>query len=138
MQLSAIRAQRDQLLQSGGRQMRRALYGEIGYGLDANGTEESVAKLQASDVKNYYTGLFAPTNCVISIFGDVKTDDVRKAIEEKFGAWKNKALIPEVAQVPELNGIQRVSDTRDKKQAVLLIGYPGTTLYSEDRYALEL
>ena len=154
MQLSAIRAQRDQLLQSGGRLMRRALYGDAGYGLDVNGTEESVTKLQVSDVKNYFNDLLAPTNCVISIFGDVKTDAVRKAIEEKFGAWKSKnvggtsstsphskkgnrqglaELVP-----PTLEGIKRVSDTRDKKQAVLLIGYPGTTIYSDDRYALEL
>jgi zinc protease len=138
MQLSSIRAQRDQLLQSGGRQMRRALFGESGYGLDVNGTEESVTKLQVSDVKSYYAGLLAPTNCVISIFGDVQTDAVRRAIEEKFGAWKNKALIPELGRTPALDGIRRVSDTRDKKQAVLLIGYPGTTIYSEDRYALEL
>jgi zinc protease len=138
MQLSAIRAQRDQLLQSGGRQMRRALYGDMGYGLDANGTEESVTKLQAGDVKNYYAGLFAPTNCVLAIFGDVKADVVRKAVEERFEAWKNKALIPEAGKVPALDSIKRVTDTRDKKQAVLLIGYPGTTLYNEDRYALEL
>jgi len=138
MQLSAIHAQRDQLLQSGGRQMRRALFGDVGYGLDVNGTEESVTKLQISDVKNYYNGLLAPSNCVISIFGDVKTDEVSMAIEGKFGAWKNKAIIPALGRVPALEGIQRVSDTRDKKQAVLLIGYPGTTIYSEDRYALEL
>ena len=138
MQLSAIRAQRDQLLQSGGRQMRRALYGDVGYGLDVNGTEENVTKLLVSDVKSHYAGLLAPTNCVISIFGDVKTDAVRKAIEEKFGAWKNKALIPELGKVPALDAIKRVADTRDKKQAVLLIGYPGTTIYSDDRFALEL
>jgi zinc protease len=138
MQLSAIRAQRDQLLQSGGRQMRRALFGDTGYGLDVNGTEENVTKLTVNDVKAQYAGLLAPTNCVISVFGDVKTDAVRKAIEEKFGAWKNKALIPEARVAPALDGIKRVSDTRDKKQAVLLIGYPGTTIFSEDRYALEL
>jgi zinc protease len=138
MQLSAIRAQRDQLLQSGGRLMRRALFGESGYGLDANGTEESVGKLAAADAKKYYAGLFAPTNCVISIFGDVKAADVRKAITQKFGAWRNKALLPELSNPPALTGIKRVSDTRDKKQAVLLIGYPGGTIFSEDRYALEL
>ena len=138
MQLSAIHAQRDQLLQSGSRQMRRALYGDIGYGLDTNGTDESVTKLQVGGVKAYWAGLFAPTNCVIAIFGDVKADVVRKAVEERFGAWKNKALLPEVGKVPALHGVKRVTDTRDKKQAVLLIGYPGTTLYSEDRYALEL
>jgi zinc protease len=138
MQLSAIRAQRDQLLQSGGRLMRRALFGDTGYGLDVNGTEENVSKLTLNDVRAQYAGLLAPTNCVISIFGDVKTDVVRKAIEEKFGAWKNKALVPEFGKVPAIDTIKRVADTRDKKQAVLLIGYPGSTIYSEDRYALEL
>ena len=39
---------------------------------------------------------------------------------------------------PALTATQRVSDTRDKKQAVLLIGYPGASIFSEDRYALEL
>lgn len=138
MQLSAIRAQRDQLLQSGGRQMRRALFGDAGYGLDVNGTEESVTALQVDDVKNFYRGLLAPANCVISIFGDVKAEAVRETIKDKFGAWNNKAIIGAAGDGPALHSISRVSDTRDKKQAVLLIGYPGTTIYSEDRFALEL
>ena len=29
-------------------------------------------------------------------------------------------------------------ETRDKKQAVLVIGFPGTTMFNDDRYALEL
>jgi zinc protease len=31
-----------------------------------------------------------------------------------------------------------VSESRDKKQAVLVVGFPGTSIYAEDRYALEL
>ena len=138
MQLSGIRAQRDQLLQSGGRLMRRALFGNQGYGLDVSGTEESVTQLTAAAAKKHYAGLFAPTNCVISIFGDVKTAEVKKAIQQKFGAWQNQALLPDLIATPKLAGTKRVADTRDKKQAVLLIGYPGTTIFSEDRYALEL
>jgi zinc protease len=145
MQLSAIRAQRDQLLQSGGRQMRRALFGENGYGLDVNGSEENVSKLTVNDVKTQYAALLAPTNGVISIFGDVNTGDVRKLVEEKFGALKCRQHPGNLADPKcqqdaggTLSGIERVTDTRDKKQAVLLIGYPGTTLYSPDRYALEL
>jgi zinc protease len=34
--------------------------------------------------------------------------------------------------------VKRVVETRDKKQAVLVIGFNGTTLLAEDRYALEL
>src|SRR4029079_10726578 len=32
----------------------------------------------------------------------------------------------------------RVSETRDKKQAVLVVGYPGVSMKDPDRYALEL
>ena len=32
----------------------------------------------------------------------------------------------------------RVEETRDKKQAILVIGFPGTTLADDDRYALDL
>ena len=34
--------------------------------------------------------------------------------------------------------MQRVEETRDKKQAVIVVGFPGTTLRDEDRYALDL
>jgi len=138
MQLSGIRAQRDQLLQSGSRLMRRALFGDIGYGLDVQGTEDNLPRLTVADVRKYYQGLLAPSNCVLAVFGDVNTAAVRDAIDRKFGGWKNHGLIPEVTRTPLLDGVRRVRETRDKKQAVLLIGYPGASIYSDDRYALEL
>src|SRR6267142_4976520 len=36
------------------------------------------------------------------------------------------------------NGSSRAVEIRDKKQAVLVMGLPGSTLLDEDRYALEL
>lgn len=46
-QLAGIRVQKDQLLQLAGRAMRRGLFGDRGYGLDASGTEESVGSARA-------------------------------------------------------------------------------------------
>ena len=39
---------------------------------------------------------------------------------------------------PHRTGSKRVEETRDKKQAVLVIGFPGTTMHDDDRYPLEL
>ena len=138
IQLAGIKAQRDQLLQSGGRLMRRALFGDTGYGLDVQGSETSVTKLTIADLKKAHAGLAAPTNCVLAIFGDVDTKAVRAAVEKTFTTWKNKPLLPELAPPAPLHEIKRVSDTRDKKQAVLLIGFPGVSLDNADRYPLEL
>ena len=87
VQLAGIRAQKDHLLQSAALAMRRALFGERGYGLDAHGSEASVQSIQAADLKAFHQRLAVPNNCVLAIYGDVKTGEVRAAVEKAFGAW---------------------------------------------------
>jgi zinc protease len=74
----------------------------------------------------------------MAIFGDVKAADVKDAVTKAFGGWKKVALQPFATDVQPLTEPKRFTETRDKKQAVLVIGFPGTTVFSEDRYALEL
>jgi len=139
IQLAGIKAQRDQLLQSGAKAMRRALFGDVGYGLDSLGTEESVQKIQVNDLRAFHDKLVIPNNCVLAIYGDVKASEVKAAVEKVFGQWKKGgAGLAELPKSQSLTEIKRVTETRDKKQAVLLIGFSSTTLYDPDRYALEL
>ncbi|MEO5804155.1 MAG: pitrilysin family protein [Verrucomicrobiota bacterium] len=140
IQLAGILAQKDQMLQSGGRIMRRALFGKTTYGLDAIGSEESVQAVTISDLQNFHHQFVAPKNCVLSIFGDVNTDEIKVAVEKTFGEW-NQPTSPALEKIPTSNlltDVQRVEEIRDKKQAVLLVGYPGVTIFDQDRYALEL
>ena len=141
IQLAQIRAQRDHMLQSASRAMRRALYGETGYGLDSLGTEDSAGAIKISDIQSFHAQLAVPNNCVIAIFGDVRADQVKQSVERLFANWKRgQAVIDgskdfrfQVSTSPK-----HVTETRDKKQAVVVVGYPGVTLNSTDRYALEL
>ncbi len=139
VQIAGIRAQRDQLLKSAGTAMRRALFGKTGYGLDALGTEQSVKQLKVGDLREFHAQLTVPNNCVLSIFGDVNTKAVRAAVTKAFGKWKTGATaLTVLPKAKTLERVERVNETRDKKQAVLLVGFPGTTLLDPDRYALEL
>jgi zinc protease len=139
IQLAGIRAQKDQLLQSASRSMRRALFGDTGYGLDALGTEESVSAIQIPDLKTFHEKYARPDNCVLAIFGDVKTNEVRAAVEKSFAKWgRSKAALTLPFRPRTLDSIKRISESRDKKQAVLLIGYQGTTVSNSDRYPLEI
>jgi zinc protease len=138
VQLAGIRAQKDNLLQSAALAMRRALFGERGYGLDAQGSETSVQSIQAADLKAFHQRLAVPNNCVLAIYGDVKTAEVRTAVEKAFATWKPAALPTLDSRLETLDSIKRVSETRDKKQAVLVIGFRGTTIRDADRYPLEL
>jgi zinc protease len=139
VQLANIRAQRDHLLSSASRAMRHALFGPRSYGLDAVGTEESVSKVQVSSLQQLYDALARPNNCVLAIFGDVEAAAVRAAVELEQGRWAAKAVVlAEKMPPPVLQGQQHVTENRDKKQAVLVIGFPGVDLHHPDRYGLEL
>ncbi len=146
VQIAGIRARKDDLLKSASVAMCRTMFGNVGYGLDPLGTEETVSKFQASDLKLFHKKLTAPNNCVLAVYGDVKTTGVKAAVEKAFANWKQVGLaVPSEPSGgalgttrPTLNSPKRVEEVRDKKQAVLVIGFPGTTMHSDDRYALEL
>jgi len=141
VQIADICADKDNLLKSASLAMRRTLFGNIGYGLDSTGREEAVANLKAASLKSFHKKLATPNNCVLAIYGDVQTAEVKSAVEKHFGHWKSGDAANELIRTspdtpPPL--LQRVEEIRDKKQAVIVIGFPGTTMHDEDRYALEL
>jgi zinc protease len=139
VQIAGIFARKDDLLKSASVTMRRALFGETGYGLDSLGTEESVQKISAADLKSFHQKFAAPNNCVLAIYGAVKAGEVKAAVEEAFANWRKNPALPTLNSQPStLKSAKRVEELRDKKQAVLVVGFQGTTLFDADRYALEL
>ncbi len=143
IQIAGIRARKDELLKSASLAMRRAMFGDIGYGLDSLGSEETVGKISVADLKSFHHKLTVPNNCVLAIYGDVKIADVRIAVEKAFANWKKLAgsgvpVTRAAGSAAPLTSPKRVEEIRDKKQAVLVIGFPGTTMDNEDKYALDL
>jgi len=148
VQIAGIRARKDDLLKSASLAMRRALFGNTGYGFDSLGTEETVQNISAAGLTAFHQKLTAPNNCVLAIYGDVKTNEVRGAVEKAFANWRTvtggAGILPANRDAAQSNRRQdagaprRVTELRDKKQAVLVIGFPGTTMYDDDRYPLEL
>jgi zinc protease len=138
VQLAGIQARRDDLLKSASLAMRRGLFGASGFGLDPIGSEASVEKISVAELKAFHKKLAVPNNCVLAVFGDVKTADVKAAVEKAFAGWKLETFQPSAFSPQPATAPQHIVETRDKKQAVLVIGFPGTTLFSEDRYALEI
>lgn len=139
VQLAGIKAERDHLLHSAIKLMRQKLFGSKGYGLDLLGSEQSLTTIQAPQVRSFYGRLAVPENCVMAIYGHVQTDHVRAAVETVLGDWP-AMVAPSLIACDAIPGpvALRITESRDKKQAVVVIGFRGTTLYRRDRYALEL
>src|SRR6187401_250973 len=75
----------------------------------------------------------------MSIFGDVSPDYVRNAVEQKFGSWQ-RGLKPVVQDefTPNVTETVRLPEHREKKQGVIVLGFPGVSIHDGGRYALEL
>ena len=113
VQIASISEQKDNLLKSASNAMRRALFGNTGYGLDTLGTEGSVARLQAAALKSFHQKLVAPNNCVLAIYGDVKAAMSKPPL-------KKPLRIGEPGQKPEASEVRCQPSTQQsasKKRA---------------------
>ena len=94
-------------------------------------------------MRSFHQKRVVPNNCVLAVFGDVKAADVKAAVEKAFASWQKiegaSALPGRISgAVAPLPLPQRVEESRDKKQAVIVLGFAATTLHDADRYALDL
>jgi zinc protease len=139
VQLAGIRSQKDHLLSRCFRIMRRGLFGETQYGLSTSGEEGSVQSLQLDKVQAHFSKLVVPGNQVTAVFGDI---DVNLMKDSLMKWWENAPKYEPVSlpsETPEAAiQQQEVSEKCDKKQAVVVFGFKGTTFFDKDRYALDL
>jgi zinc protease len=74
------------------------------------GSMEDLDAASLDDVKAFFRTYYAPNNAVLSIVGDVDTDDVRRSVERYFGAIPANPSIPvlgDLALPPTLGGERR-------------------------------
>ncbi len=141
IQLGAIKSEKEKPTAMASKLLRRALFGAHPYHMTSNGTEASVARLTRADLAAYHDRLVVPANMVLAVCGDVKADDVRKAVEKQFGKLKSVSaddVLPKNPPAAALTSVAREEEFAPREQAVIFIGYQAVTVASPDRFAMEL
>lgn len=139
-QLAAIKSQKDQLVQLAFRWIGESLCGNQSYGLNASGTQSSVSSLERPHLLDFHDKLLAPSSSVLAIYGDIRHRDIRTHIESLLSDWHDKGRFTQYPAPPalQLKSNQTGYIHVDKTQAVVAIGFQGTTIHSTDKFALEL
>ena len=139
VQLAAIQDEEEHLAAVARNILREALFAEHPYALRGKGSAESVSKLTQKDLLQFRDRYLVARNGVISVFGNVKADDVKLALEQALATMKPGALALEQAKPSKaIRKAVEVESLKDKAQGVLMVGFRGADLFSPDRYALEL
>lgn len=66
------------------------IYKDTPLSLSVLGTEDSLNSLSREDIVDYYHKYYNPENMVISVAGNIKSKEIIKILEEKFGGMTNE------------------------------------------------
>ncbi|MFN7160929.1 MAG: M16 family metallopeptidase [Candidatus Gracilibacteria bacterium] len=117
----------------------RHLLGDQPIGWDEIGTKELINTVTQDDFNAYKEHFYTPDNMVVSVAGNVTSQQVKELTEKYFGSMegtKQRSYVPfDESKIPEKKVSIRVKDT---DQAHLMIGIRGCTLHDKDRMIQKL
>lgn len=138
-QIAAIKAEDEQITAVARNVLREKLFSNHPYSLRPSGRVASVEKLSPADLKAFKDEYIVAQNGVLAVFGDVKAEDVLKLVEKNFGTMPAGQMALSDPPTPVAPSAPiNVVEERNKQQAVVMIGYPGSDVLSPDRTLLDL
>ena len=139
VQAAAIKSEDEHMTSLARNRLRAEMFGSHPYALRSSGSLESVARIDRAQLEAFKAQHVVARNGVLAVFGNVDAEEVRAEAERLFAALPvGEPALEKVPQPAPLAAAKFAEQFQDKEQAVLMIGYPGTTVDSKDRHALEL
>lgn len=138
-QLAGIKAQEDQLIQLAFKSIFKQLFGDQGYGLEAQGTLNSVGNIGLQDVLSFHNKWMHPDSSVLAVYGDIQSSSIKENLESMMKSWFGNSE----CDYPAFNankfeksftGYKKV----DKTQSVVALGYQGVTMHDNSKFALDV
>jgi len=138
-QIAGIKADEEQVTSVARNLVRENLFGSHPYALRNLGSPESVSGIGAAQLREFHKKFVCAANGVVSVFGDVKADEVVALFEKALAGMPKGSLAFENVEKPApASGVTPAIARLDKKQAVLMLGFQGASVNDADRIALEL
>lgn len=103
------------------------------------GYVEDLNRVDVNDLKNFFLRWYGPNNAVLTVGGDVKTEEVVKLVEKYFGSIpRGPEVNPVKLPIPELDKDRYVTlHDQYAKLPMLQIAFPAPPQYHEDEAPLD-
>ncbi|HOL66866.1 MAG TPA: pitrilysin family protein [bacterium] len=135
--LASLTAREENAMTVAGDLLRQEIFGQHPYGLRPDGTRESVTAITRDDLLKTYRQFSGGNNLVLTVFGAINPERVVSQASRLFSHLPSASLreVPEF--VPEVRPATRTV-TVPRKEAAVMIGYPGLSVASLERSCLEI
>ena len=136
---SEIDMQDNQVFNHGHRLLKKLLFKVHPYRLQTIGTKESTGGIERQALIEFYDRLFSPDNMALGIAGDCNADEIEKLADKYFSDISLAGTRhPDPKKEPAIKEKRQQDVRTHKEQSLILIGFQGIDIYSEDRYAFEV
>jgi zinc protease len=109
--------------------------------MHVSGELATVSAFTREDLLNHYERIFVPERMVLVIVGDINKDRAVERVKGLFGGFKFNGKpdgMPELPVEKRPATILTTGEIKQKAQTNIGIGFLGTTIVGEDRYALSV
>ncbi|MDP8234512.1 MAG: pitrilysin family protein [Candidatus Saelkia tenebricola] len=118
--------------------IRASMYKKHPYRLMSQGTIESLSGLKVEDLNGFTDKFFTPSNCVISIAGDIDGSEVKEDVKKLLGNWKGEEFQILLQQDSYPESQITVSRKIPQQEVVVEMGFMVPEVTSNTRYHLDL
>jgi zinc protease len=139
--IASIKSQEDYLPGYTFKLLNKTLYKAHPYGMHVSGELATVSAFTREDLLNHYERIFVPERMVLVIVGDINKDRAVERVKGLFGGFKFNGKpdgMPELPVEKRPATILTTGEIKQKAQTNIGIGFLGTTIVGEDRYALSV
>jgi zinc protease len=116
------------------------LYGTHPYGRPAGGDEITLTQIQRDSITKFYEANYAPGNTLLAVAGEFNTAEMRRKLEDVFGAWPAHTVKPVAvaADAPVKTRRLLLVDKVDATQTYFAFGNLGIARNDPDRIAIRV
>ena len=138
--IDGIKAAKDQAESVLGTYYAGYLYGTHPYGRPGGGDELSLKRVQRDGILKFYSANYVPSNTILAVAGEFNAAELKKKLEDTFGAWPAKPAptlnipAPTAAKGKRLLLVDKV----DATQTYFAIGNVGVSATDPDRVAIRV
>lgn len=125
----ALAAAKDNPMQAVRLYFQKAYFGSHPLGRLASGTQSSLSRMSAGDVRRFHAEHYRPEGAVAAIVGDIGRKELESLLGKTLGSWKNPETprrVPDLPPLPEPREKKLLLvDKPDATQAYFILGAPG-------------
>jgi zinc protease len=134
--LAAIQSAEDQPDEVAEKEFQKTLFLNNRYGHPVEGTKESLPRITRESVLQFFRTYYHPGNAVLTIVGDITSDEVKKKLLPRLALWPVVKIPEKPFQSTFATGPKTIKIDRNITQANIILGHQGVNRENPDYYAL--